>query len=475
MMVLTAEDPGSAGPYRLEYRLGSGGQGVVYAGRGPNGVLVAVKLLHQHLIADDEARVRFLREVETAKRVAPFCTAQLLDTGFAGRRPYIVSEFVDGPSLQDSVRESGPRGAAALQRLAVNTATALAAIHAAGVVHRDFKPGNVLLGPDGPVVIDFGVAKALDLSQSVVTSQPIGSPAYMAPEQIANGEVGPAADLFTWAATMYYAATGERAFPGDSVPAALHAVLSSEPDLRRLEGPFRLLLRECLAKEPALRPTAAQVVERLSALPAPAWIPAPARRPVRRRAFAAGAVALVATAGFGFYALSPSGAQQRAAGPATTASSPTPSPRPSTPKPTPTAGPGRVAQLAQSPATAPTRAPRKSATPARKTNPAPHTRVTTVYQTPRSKPTSSFPTREPTTEAPPPPSTGTATWTDANAYCHERGYTSAMGSWYDLRCNGSSTQITATTLCQWKYPKYPNAVGEQPANGFMPVANCQLS
>ncbi|MFD0469384.1 serine/threonine-protein kinase [Nonomuraea thailandensis] len=270
-MSLLPEDPVEVGPYRLEGRLGSGGQGVVYTGRGPGGVLVAVKLLHSHLIADDAARIRFLREVQTAKRVAPFCTAQLLDSGFVGARPYIVSEYVHGPSLQDSVRESGPRGAAALQRLAINTATALAAIHAAGVVHRDFKPGNVLLGPDGPVVIDFGIAKALDVSQSVASSQPIGSPAYMAPEQIADEDVGPAADLFAWAATMYYAATGRRAFPGDSIPAALHSVLNSEPDLGGVDGRLRRLLEECLAKDQTRRPTAAQVVERLRALPTPTW------------------------------------------------------------------------------------------------------------------------------------------------------------------------------------------------------------
>ncbi|WP_052422863.1 serine/threonine protein kinase [Nonomuraea candida] len=271
LLTLLPEDPETVGPYRLQGRLGTGGQGTVYAGRAPDGVLVAVKLLHPHLVADEEARVRFLREVRTAKRVAPFCTAQMLDSGFVGARPYIVSEYVDGPSLQQSVRESGARGPAALHRLAINTATALAAIHAAGVVHRDFKPGNVLLGPDGPVVIDFGIAKALDLSQSLVSSQPIGSPAYMAPEQIADGEVGPPADLFAWAATMYYAATGRRAFPGETIPATLHAVLRGEPDLSRFEERFRGLLRECLSKDPAPRPTAAQVVERLRALPTPAW------------------------------------------------------------------------------------------------------------------------------------------------------------------------------------------------------------
>ncbi|MCF6467084.1 serine/threonine protein kinase, partial [Nonomuraea sp. MG754425] len=257
---LMPDDPTEVGPYLLEGRLGSGGQGVVYTGRTPDGPLVAVKLLHSHLISDEQARTRFLREVQTAKRVAPFCTAQLLDSGFAGARPYIVSEYVDGPSLQESVKESGPRGVAALQRLAINTATALAAIHSAGVVHRDFKPGNVLLGPDGPVVIDFGIAKALDVSQSLVSSQPIGSPAYMAPEQISDEEVGPPADLFAWGATMYYAATGRRAFPGETIPSTLHSVLRGEPDLSGLDGWFGSLLRECLDKEPARRPTAAQVV-----------------------------------------------------------------------------------------------------------------------------------------------------------------------------------------------------------------------
>ncbi|MFB9467935.1 protein kinase [Nonomuraea salmonea] len=269
----------------MERRLGSGGQGVVYAGRAHDGPLVAIKLLHPHLVADGLARERFLREVETAKRVAPFCTAQLLDSGFAWTRPYIVSEHVPGPSLQSSVRDDGPRGAAALHRLAINTATALAAIHAAGVVHRDFKPANVLLGPDGPVVIDFGIAKALDQSQSVISSQPFGSPAYMAPEQISNGDVGAPADLFAWAATMYYAATGRRAFPGEGIPATLHAVLSSEPDLTPVDERLRWLLRDCLSKDPARRPTSAQVVERLRAStgvtdrPSPTTSPTPATPP----------------------------------------------------------------------------------------------------------------------------------------------------------------------------------------------------
>ncbi|MFC5180739.1 serine/threonine-protein kinase [Actinomadura harenae] len=267
-------DPGTVGPYRLERRLGTGGQGTVHVARGPGGQRVAIKLLHPHLVTDERARGRFLGEVEIAKRVAPFCTAPVLDSGIDGDRPYIVSEFVDGPSLHASVRARGPRSGAALHRLAVNTASALAAIHEAGVVHRDFKPGNVLLGPDGPVVIDFGVARALDLSQSLTTSQAVGSPAYMAPEQIANKEIGPAADLFAWAATLLYAATGRRAFPGDSIPAVMHAILHDEPDLPDLDPQLSDLVRACLAKDPADRPGADAVLASLRGLSRSASAPA---------------------------------------------------------------------------------------------------------------------------------------------------------------------------------------------------------
>ncbi|WP_051467517.1 serine/threonine-protein kinase [Actinomadura oligospora] len=280
-----AGDPGTVGPYRLERRLGTGGQGTVHVALGPGGQRVAIKLLHPHLVADERARGRFLGEVEIAKRVAPFCTAPVLDSGIApgveGDRPYIVSEFVDGPSLHASVRTTGPRSGAALHRLAVNTASALAAIHEAGVVHRDFKPGNVLLGPDGPVVIDFGIARALDLSQSLTTSQAVGSPAYMAPEQIANKEIGAAADLFAWAATLLFAATGRRAFGGDSIPAVMHAILHDEPDLPDLDEQLSDLVRACLAKDPADRPTAVAVLDALRgpssrATPVAAPVPAPA-------------------------------------------------------------------------------------------------------------------------------------------------------------------------------------------------------
>jgi serine/threonine protein kinase len=201
---LRPDDPSRLGAYVLDGRLGEGGQGTVFLGTSPAGEQVAVKLLHA--VDDPMARSRFVRELAVAKRVATFCTAQVLDADVAGDRPYIVSEFVAGPTLQESVTREGPRGKGALERLAIGTATALTAIHRAGVVHRDFKPANVLLGSDGPRVIDFGIARALDVTAPV--SQLIGTPSYMAPEQLTDQAVGSAADVFAWGSTMVFAATG---------------------------------------------------------------------------------------------------------------------------------------------------------------------------------------------------------------------------------------------------------------------------
>lgn len=269
-------DPEIVGRYRLEGRLGAGGQGTVYLGEDENKRRTAIKVLHPHLITHEAARTRFLAEVEIAKRVAPFCTAQVLDSGVVNSQPYIVSEFVDGPSLQMSVKDGdGPRGEAALERLAINTVTALAGIHQGGVVHRDFKPGNVLLGPDGPVVIDFGISRALDLSMSLTSSQVVGTPGYMAPEHIDGETAGPEADMFGWGATMVFAATGRRAFTGTSASAVAMAVLHREPDLDGLEGDLGEVVRACLEKDPAKRPTATEVGDRLRALRPPQTTPPP--------------------------------------------------------------------------------------------------------------------------------------------------------------------------------------------------------
>ncbi|MGN9841934.1 serine/threonine protein kinase [Nonomuraea sp. H19] len=260
-------DPTHLGGYEIRGRLGEGGQGVVYLGADAQGGQAAVKWLRPHLAGDAVAAERFAREAAVSQRVAPFCTAKVLATGVHEERPFIVSEYVDGPSLQQAVTKEGPRTESALHRLAIGTATALAAIHQAGIVHRDFGPGNVLLGGEGPRVIDFGIARALDAT-STITTTPVGTPAFMAPEQILAHPAGPAADMFAWASTMVFAASGAGPFQAENVPAIIQRVLYGEPDLARLSGPLRELVAACLSKDPARRPTAEQVILRLLEHPA---------------------------------------------------------------------------------------------------------------------------------------------------------------------------------------------------------------
>jgi predicted Ser/Thr protein kinase len=306
---LRPDDPRQVGPYQVAGRLGEGGQGTVFFGRGSAGEAVAVKLLHGRLASDEGARDRLVREVAAAKRVARFSTAQVLDAGVAGDRLYVVAEYVDGPSLQHLVAAEGPRVGGALERLAVSTATALSAIHHAGIVHRDLKPANVLLGPDGPRVIDFGIAWVLD-DTATVGGHAIGTPAYLAPEQLGDGLVGPAADVFAWAVTMVYAATGTPAFGCDAVPAVIGRILHARPDLSGVPEPLRNVVGACLAKDPAARPTAWQVLDRLvdhahlappaAALPvAAAGPPPPGRKGRRRLALVVAALVAVVAVGTG--------------------------------------------------------------------------------------------------------------------------------------------------------------------------------
>ncbi|GAA3254766.1 protein kinase domain-containing protein [Nonomuraea helvata] len=255
-------DPGRLAGLKLLGRLGEGGQGVVYLAETPMGAHVAVKWLRLDQSDDEKSVERFLREARIAQQVARFCTAAVLSTGVEHDRPYIMSEFVEGPSLARVVRNEGPRTGSALDWLAINTASALAAIHAAGVVHRDFKPANVIIAADGPRVIDFGIARELGPA-TMTSSTQIGTPAYMSPEQVLGHAVGPAADMFSWAGTMVFASCGRAPF-GNDVPHAVWArVLNNDPRLGSLDGPLLDVVRECLAKDPAQRPTAREVIMRL--------------------------------------------------------------------------------------------------------------------------------------------------------------------------------------------------------------------
>jgi hypothetical protein len=263
MLALRDTDPREVGAYRLLGRLGEGGQGVIFLAEGPSGSPAAVKLLPP--TTDPQVRSRFLKEVAAAQRVARFCTAQVLDAGIFERRPFIVSEFVSGPSLVEVVEQLGPRGGAALERIAVATLTALGAVHAAGMVHRDFKPGNVLLGPDGPVVIDFGLAAVPGMTTIFSGEVAVGTPAFMAPEQLAGTRVTAAADMWSWAVTMVFAGTGELPFKGESLTATAFAILHSEPNVGGLPEPLGWLVHRCLNKDPAARPSAHDVLGELVA------------------------------------------------------------------------------------------------------------------------------------------------------------------------------------------------------------------
>jgi hypothetical protein len=266
-------DPVRLGRFELLGRLGEGGQGIVYLGRGPGPGedRVAVKVLRS--TADADVLERLARELDAIHQVQPFVTAGVIEASAEGERRYVVSEFIDGPSLQDRVDERGPLPEGDLQRLAVGTATALTAIHGAGVVHRDFKPANVLLGPDGPRVVDFGIARLTDAS--TITSGLIGTPSYVAPEQLAGARPTSAVDIFAWAVTMIYAATGRLAFGADSVSAVMHRILYEEPDVNGLPPSLRAIARECLEKDPARRPSARDLLLRLVDPSAQRAAPAP--------------------------------------------------------------------------------------------------------------------------------------------------------------------------------------------------------
>ncbi|MFI0448740.1 serine/threonine-protein kinase [Actinomadura sp. 6N118] len=259
-------DPRVLGQYEVVGRLGAGGQGAVFLGKSPSGEYVAVKLLHAQMASDPAARARFTREVSAAQKVEPFCTARVIEADVHGDQPYVVSEFIDGPSLHDVVAHNGPRDAAELERLAIGTVTALAAIHEAGIVHRDFKPNNVMLASDGPRVVDFGIARTVNSQESAVTAtgMVVGTPGYLAPEQLTGAPLTPAVDIFAWGATMVFAATGQSPFEADTLPVIINKILNEEPDLSALPaGPVRDLVGRCLSKDAGLRPPAATLLLQL--------------------------------------------------------------------------------------------------------------------------------------------------------------------------------------------------------------------
>ena len=269
VQALRPSDPPELGGYRLLGRLGEGGMGTVYQAEDAEGRKVALKVIRDHLLDRPEFRARFRGEVDRVKNVPPFCTAEVIDADPEHEPPFLVVEYVDGPSLSEIVRESGPLSGAALHSIGLGMATALTAIHNCGVIHRDLKPANVLLPRGGVKVIDFGLARDTSTSTQLTQSdQVMGTIPYIAPERLGSGNAGitPASDVFAWGAVMVYAATGHTPFLGDSPASTAVRILTDEPNLEGVTGPLRDIVNRALSKNPQQRPTARQLLDELVSL-----------------------------------------------------------------------------------------------------------------------------------------------------------------------------------------------------------------
>ncbi|MEZ0106685.1 serine/threonine protein kinase [Catenulispora sp. EB89] len=269
MEALEPQDPRRVGAYRLVARLGGGGMGQVFLGRTAGGRTVAVKLVRREYAADEDFRRRFRQEVAAARRVGGRGSVPVLDADTEGPVPWVATGYVAGPDLRSAVRAFGPLPGVTIRALGTGLAEALSTVHGLGLVHRDVKPPNVLLALDGPRLIDFGIARALDGETSALTrtGMLIGSPGYVSPEQAAGRPAGPASDVFALGAVLAFAATGRAPF-GEEVgaPVLLYRVLHEEPDLAGLPEAFREVVLACLAKDPARRPGLGEVGERLRAV-----------------------------------------------------------------------------------------------------------------------------------------------------------------------------------------------------------------
>jgi serine/threonine protein kinase len=287
MDALLPGDPGHVGRYRLLGRLGSGGMGRVFLGQSPSGRPVAVKLIRAELADDPGFRLRFAQEVAAARRVSGIYTAPVVDADPDGPQPWLVTAYVDGPSLTDAVAAQGPMPVSTVLTLAAGLAEGLAAVHAAGVVHRDLKPSNVLLAADGPHIIDFGISVAADSAWLTFAGGVMGSPGFMSPEQAAGHPVGPPSDIFSLGGLLAYAATGEPPFGAGPASALLYRVVHGSAVTSATPPQVRALVDRCLAKDPASRPTAAGLLDELGyAAPTDGWQSwrAPARALAHRQA-----------------------------------------------------------------------------------------------------------------------------------------------------------------------------------------------
>ncbi|HJY95205.1 MAG TPA: serine/threonine-protein kinase, partial [Streptosporangiaceae bacterium] len=259
-------DPSRVGNYRLIGRLGEGGMGQVFLGLSPGGRQVAVKVIHPGYASGKQFRERFAREIEAARRVGGFHTASVVDADPGADPPWMVTAFIQGPSLQQAVAEGGPFSLERVCRLGAGLAEGLAAIHACGLVHRDLKPSNVILADDGPRIIDFGISRAAEASPMTTAGMVVGTYSYMSPEQLRGEVAGPASDVFALGCTLAFAATARITFGDDSIVTVVYRITTEPPDLSGVteEHGFRDLVRDCLSKSPANRPSLATIMDRLA-------------------------------------------------------------------------------------------------------------------------------------------------------------------------------------------------------------------
>ncbi len=265
--------PRKIGPYRVLEKIGEGGMGVVYLASDAANRQVAIKVLGPAVASDPAARLRLAREVETMRRVSNPYVAAVLDADINGPSPYVVTRYVPGQTLEASVRRSGPLRGGALLRLASGLAEALAAIHAAGVVHRDLKPGNVMLDDGQPVVIDFGIAHIQDSTRLTKTGLVMGTPGYLSPEIIEGKEASGASDVHSWGTTMAYAATGRQPYGTGDFQTVFYRVLAGRPELTGVPPALLPLVTAALSTDPLARPTARSLVSLCAASVANGAIP----------------------------------------------------------------------------------------------------------------------------------------------------------------------------------------------------------
>ncbi|MFJ8489945.1 bifunctional serine/threonine-protein kinase/ABC transporter substrate-binding protein [Streptomyces sp. NPDC094038] len=293
---LRPSDPSAVGGFRLLRRLGAGGMGVVYLGRSETGALAAVKVIRAQGAADDGFRARFAREAELAARVDSPWVVPVLGADATAQEPWLAAGFVAGPSLAEAVTAHGPLPPSAVRVLGSLLGEALTAVHEAGLVHRDVKPGNVLLAVDGPRLIDFGIARAADDTALTASGMVVGTPGFLAPEQARGEAAGAASDVFALGCVLAYAGTGRPPFGTGAPDALLYRTVHDAPDLDGVTGGLRGTLDACLAKDPGERPGAAELRLRLAedfrlrpptadAAQSPsAWLPDPVARMVAARA-----------------------------------------------------------------------------------------------------------------------------------------------------------------------------------------------